>query len=172
MIPYEVKRKCVDLAKQGKSFEDIYQEHIKPYSTMSFRSFARRIYEWKNKVVNDEKTLEAANLAYKFAPHASTVQVNGKGEVIQAWVKQHTENRIEELLEAIKDNTPIAQVQPKVSAEADGMLEIPLFDMHFGIADCEYYRDTLAEILAIVASKSWDRIVIPVGQDLFQGNAD
>ena len=171
MIPYEVKRKCVDLAKQGKSFEDIYQEHIKPYSTMSFRSFARRIYEWKNKVVNDEKTLEAANLAYKFAPHASTVQVNGKGEVIQAWVKQHTENRIEELLEAIKDNTPIAQVQPKVSAEADGMLEIPLFDMHFGIADIEYYRDTLAEILAIVASKRWDRIVIPVGQDLFHNDS-
>ena len=171
MIPYDVKRKCVDLAKQGKSFEDIYQEHIKPYSTMSFRSFARRIYEWKNKVVNDEKTLEAANLAYKFTPHASTVQVNGKGEVIQAWVKQHTENRIEELLEAIKDNTPIAQVQPKVSAEADGMLEIPLFDMHFGIADIEYYRDTLAEILAIVASKRWDRIVIPVGQDLFHNDS-
>ena len=138
---------------------------------MSFRSFGRRMAEWKAKVVNDDKTLEAANLAYKFAPHASTVQVNAKGEVIQAWIKQHTENRLEELIEAIKDNTPIAQVKPKASGQADGMLEIPLFDMHFGIADLDYYRNTLAEILAIVSSKHWDKIVIPVGQDLFHNDS-
>ena len=171
MIPYDVKRRCVDLANKGKPYKEIYSEYIKPYGTMSFRSFNRRMAEWKAKVVNDDNTLEAANLAYKFAPHASTVQVNGKGEVIQAWIKQHTENRIEELLEAIKANTPIAQIQPKVIKEADGMLEIPLFDMHFGIADMEYYRDTLEEILGIVASKHWDRIVIPVGQDLFHNDS-
>ena len=171
MIPYDVRRKCVDLAKQGKPYKEIYNEHIKPYGTMSLRSFMRRMAEWKEKVVEDENTLEAANLAYKFAPHASTVQVNGKGEVIQAWIKQHTENRIEELLEAIKANTPIAQIQPKAIKEADGMLEIPLYDMHFGIADMEFYRDTLEEILAIVASKHWDRIVIPVGQDLFHNDS-
>ena len=171
MIPYEVKRKCVELSNQGKRYEDIYREHIKPYGTMSLRSFRRRCAEWKHKVVEDDKTLDAANLAFKFAPHASTVQVNGKGEVIQAWIKQHTENRIEELLEAIRDNTPIAQIQPKVIKEAEGMLEIPLFDMHWGIADMEYYQDTLEEILAIVSSKHWDRIVIPVGQDLFHNDS-
>lgn len=171
MIPYDVKRKCVDLANQGKSYAEIYEAYIKPYGAMTLRSFKRRCAEWKTKVVQDDKTLEAANLAYKFAPHASTVQVNGKGEVIQAWIKQHTENRIEELIEAIKDNTPIAQIQPKVIDEAEGMLEIPLFDMHFGIADMDYYRPTLEEILAIVASKHWDRIVIPVGQDLFHNDS-
>ena len=171
MIPYDIKRKCVDLANQGKRYGEIYDEHIKPYGTMSFRSFSRRMLEWKSKVVEDAKTLEAANLAYKFAPHASTVQVNGKGEVIQAWIKQHTENRIEELLEAIKDNTPIAEVQPTIVGQADRMLEIPLFDMHFGIADIDYYRNTLAEILTIVSSKHWDRIVIPVGQDLFHNDS-
>lgn len=171
MIPYEVKRKCVDLANKGKPYKEIYNEYIRPYGTMSMRSFGRRMAEWKSKVVDDGKTLEAANLAYKFAPHASTVQVNAKGEVIQAWIKQHTENRLEELLEAIKANTPIAQVQPKVINGADGMLEIPLFDMHFGIADMEHYRETLAEILAIVGSKHWDRIVIPVGQDLFHNDS-
>ena len=171
MIPYEIKRKCVSLASKGKPYKEIYNEYIKQYGTMSFRSFSRRMLEWKEKMVEDEKTIEAANLAYKFAPHASTVQVNGKGEVIQAWIKQHTENRIEELLEALRDNTPIAQVQPKVIDGADGMLEIPLFDMHFGIADLDYYRDTLAEILAIVGSKHWDRIVIPVGQDLFHNDS-
>ena len=171
MIPFDVKRKCVDLAKQGVSYEDIYSKYIKPYSTMTLQSFVRRMAEWKNKVAGDDKTLDAANLAFKFSPHASTVQVNGKGEVIQAWIKQHTENRIEELLEAIRDNTPIAKIEPKVIEDAEGMLEIPLFDMHFGIADMEYYQDTLEEILAIVTSKHWDKIVIPVGQDLFHNDS-
>jgi hypothetical protein len=171
MIPYDVKRKCVALANQGKPYKEIYNKHIQPYGSMSFRSFTRRMAEWKAKVVEDAKTLEAANLAYKFAPHASTVQVNGKGEVIQAWIKQHTENRLEELLEAIKANTPIAQIQPKVIEDAEGMLEIPLFDMHWGIATMEFYRDTLEQILAIVGSKHWDRIVIPVGQDLFHNDS-
>ena len=112
MIPYDVKRRCVDLANHGKPYKEIYNECIKPYGTMSLRSFNRRMAEWKEKMVTDGKTLDAANLAYKFAPHASTVQVNGKGEIIQAWIKQHTEDRLEELLEAIRDNTPIAQIQP------------------------------------------------------------
>ena len=171
MIPYDVKRKCVALANQGKPYIEIYNEHIRPYGTMSLRSFKRRCAEWKAKVVSDDNTLEAASLAYKFAPHASTVQVNGKGEVIQAWIKQHTENRLEELLEAIKDNTPICPIVHKRIENVEGMLEIPLFDMHFGIADLEYYRDSLQEILAIVASKHWDRIVIPVGQDLFHNDS-
>ena len=171
MIPYEVKRKCVELSASGKSYAEIYDEHIRPYGTMSLRSFKRRCAEWKNKVVDDDKTLDAANLAFKFSPHASTVQVNGKGEVIQAWIKQHTEDRIEELLEAIRDNTPIAKIEPKIIEDAEGMLEIPLFDMHFGIADMNYYCDTLEEILAIVASKRWDKIVIPVGQDLFHNDS-
>jgi hypothetical protein len=122
-------------------------------------------------MIADEKTLEAANLAYKFAPYASTVQVNGNGEVIQAWIKQHTEDRLEEILEAIRDNTPIAQIQPKVLEDAEGMLEIPLFDMHFGIADFEFYKETLGEILGIVSSKHWDKIIIPFGQDLFHNDS-
>lgn len=171
MIPYEVKRRCVDLSKNGKSYRDIYNESIKPISTMSFRSFARRMSEWKEKVATDTETLEAANLAYRFAPYATTVQVNGKGEVIQAWVKQHIEDQLEAILEAIKDNTPVANVDPVIREDAEGMLEIPLFDMHFGIADLEFYKQTLGEILGIVSSKHWDKVVIPVGQDLFHNDS-
>ena len=171
MIPYSVKRKCVALANQGVSYAEIYNEHIKQYGSMSLRSFKRRCAEWKSKVVEDEKTIDAANLAYKFAPHATTVQVNGKGEVIQAWIKQRTEDRLEELLEAIRDNTPMCEIKPAHRENAEGMLEIPLFDMHWGIADMDYYRDTLEEILAIVSSKHWDKIVIPVGQDLFHNDS-
>ena len=82
MIPYDMKRKCVELAHSGKTSAEIYDEYIKGNCTMSLRSFRRRLAEWKQKAVADENTLEAANLAYKFTPHASTVQVNAKGEVI------------------------------------------------------------------------------------------
>ena len=161
MIPYDIKRKCVELARQGKSYAEIYNTFGPYINTMSLRTFKRRMAEWKEKIAIDTEVLEGANLAYKFTPHASTVQVNGKGEVIQAWIKQNTENRLEELLEALRDNTPVIQVCPKKHEQAEGMLEIPLFDMHFGIADLEYYRDTLAEILAIIGSKGWEKIIIP-----------
>ena len=171
MLSDEVKRNCVALAEQGKAYEEIYREHIQGHSEMSLRSFRRRMAEWKQKVLKDSETLEAANLAYKFSPHAATVQVNGRGEVIQAWIKQRTEDCLEEILEAIKDTTPIAQVSPIYQAEADCMLEIPLFDMHFGIADFEFYKSTLGKILGMVSSKHWDKIVIPVGQDLFHNDS-
>lgn len=171
MISNETKRRCVELANEGKGYKEIYSEYIKQHSTMSFRSFCRRMAEWKQKYLGDGKTLDAANLAFRFTPHASTVQVNAKGEVIQAWIKQHTENRLEELLEALRDNTPVLQVCPTKHEQADGMLEIPLFDMHFGIADIEYYRNTLEDILEIVKGKEWDKIIIPVGQDLFHNDS-
>jgi UDP-2,3-diacylglucosamine pyrophosphatase LpxH len=171
MIPHETRRRCVELANSGVRYSELYREYIKPISDMSFRSFSRRMLEWKAKLAADEQTLECANLAYKFAPYASTVQVNGKGEMVQAWIKQNTEDAIEELLNAIRDNTPPAQVHPTVNKEAEGMLEIPLFDMHFGIADFEHYRNTLGDILQIVCRKHWDKIIIPVGQDLFHNDS-
>jgi hypothetical protein len=65
----------------------------------------------------------------------------------------------------------MAQIQPKAIEEAECMLEIPLYDMHWGIADFDHYRETLAEIMGIVSSKRWDKIVIPVGQDLFHNDS-
>lgn len=171
MITYELKRKCVELSKSGKSYSEIYKEHIKENSEMSFRSFCRRMAEWKSKIAKDEGMLDTANLAYKFTPHASTVQINAKGEVIQAWIKQHAESRLEELIEALRDSTTPVRYKPVKHEQAEGMLEIPLFDMHFGIADIEYYKDTLADILSIIAGKKWDKIVIPVGQDLFHNDS-
>ena len=138
---------------------------------MSFRSFSRRLAEWKQRYSNGEQILEAANIAYNFAPHASTVQVNAKGEIVQAWIKQNANDRVEEILQAIMDNTPVCKVEPRKIEDAEGMLEIPLFDMHFGIADLEFYRGTLEEILAVITSKRWDTILIPVGQDLFHNDS-
>jgi UDP-2,3-diacylglucosamine pyrophosphatase LpxH len=58
-----------------------------------------------------------------------------------------------------------------VADDAEGMLEIPLFDMHFGIADLEFYTPALKKIITIIQKQHWDKIVIPVGQDLFHNDS-
>ncbi len=170
IISHKNKRKFVELSNHGVSYREIYNKHVEP-GTMSFRSFCRRMAEWKNKFTADGEKLEAANLAYKFTPHASTVQVNGSGEVVQAWIKQHTESRIDEILEAIERYIPTAKIEPVPYEPSDRMLEIPLFDMHFGVADFAFYQGILEQILAIIAERHWDKIVIPVGQDLFHNDS-
>ena len=171
MLTNQQKQKCVELIKKGMTKEEVYEQIVKPNSNMSLVSFVRKYYVWKNKLDADNQILEAANLGYQYTPHAATVQVNGKGEIVQAWIKQHTEKMWEDLLQAVKDNTPVASITTMPCKAAEGMLEIPLFDMHFGIADMDYYRSTLAEILAIVSGKNWQKIVIPVGQDLFHNDS-
>ena len=170
IISHKNKRKFVELSNHGVSYREIYNKHVEP-GTMSFRSFCRRMAEWKNKFTVDSEKLEAANLAYKFTPHASTVQVNGSGEVVQAWIKQRTDDRINEVIAAIEANIQPANIEPAKYEPADRMLEIPLFDMHFGIADFAFYEGILAQILGIITCRHWDKIVIPVGQDLFHNDS-
>lgn len=158
------------LAK-GMPKRQVYEAFVQPYSDMTFKSFDKKRFAWKKRLLQDREKLDAANLDGKFTPYASTVQVNAKGEVVQAWFKQHMNDQIEQLLAAIKDNTPVASIKPMPRLQATGMLEIPLFDKHFGIADLNYYRQTLSEILGIVAHKHWEKIVITVGQDLFHNDS-
>ena len=51
------------------------------------------------------------------------------------------------------------------------MLEIPLFDMHWGVAFMDYYEPVLNEILDLITSRKWDKIVIPFGQDFFHNDS-
>ena len=159
------------MLERGIPKRQVYEACVKPYSEMTFKSFDKKRFAWKRKLKLDQEKLDAANLAFMFTPHASTVQVNAKGEVERAWIRQHTDDQIDQLLSAIKDHTPVASIKPMPCTQASGMLEIPLFDMHFGIADLNYYRQTLAEILGVVTSKHWEKIVIPVGQDLFHNDS-
>ena len=171
MLTLEQKKKCIELVDAGWSKEKVYNEIVKGNSDMNIMSFPRMLQKWRRKLFRDEKILEAANLEYRYTPHAATVQVNGKGQVVQAWVKQHTEDCVEQIIRAIKEDVRPVKVKPVQSADAEGMLEIPLYDMHFGIADFEYYREALAEILGVIVEKVWDTIVITVGQDMFHNDA-
>ena len=75
----------------------------------------------------------------------------------------------EELIKnAVKDIKPYTTTVPKERGER--LLEIPLVDMHFGINDLEYYKDTLQEIVELIHSKTWHTIYIPIGNDLLHHN--
>lgn len=171
-IPIQVKRKCVEMAKQGLNSREIYNQYYSKIQSTSYDSFRTLLKRWKKKTFADDGLLESANLGYKFIPHDSTVQVNGSGEIIQAWIKQKAEeeNTIEQVLEAIKKNTPHEKITPNKKAEASGMLEINLCDLHFGIADLEYYRPTLEEILLIITKQHYEEINVMLGQDQFHND--
>lgn len=170
-IPYSLKKQCVEMANGGKSQREVYNKLFSiEHSEMGFETFRHKLRIWQKCKMADEKTLYSGT--YKgFIPHAATVQINGEGEVTQAWIKQSaTDSEWDKLLETIRENVKPEKIEPITGASASGMLEIPLFDMHFPIGTYEYYKPTQAEIIQIIQSRSWEEINIIVGQDLFHTN--
>lgn len=50
------------------------------------------------------------------------------------------------------------------------LLEISLFDMHWGVSDFEYYQPTFNRIRKKITSKRWEEILFVVGQDNFHND--
>ena len=170
IIPIEVKKKCIEL-NQNMTAREVYKDYYSKHYDLSFDSFKRQLKRWKKKVIADDELLETGNLSYNFTPHATTVQIDKNGEIVQSWVKSKTEDRLLlELIEAVKKNTPHEKIDIVYKEEAKGMLEIPIFDMHFGIADLEHYKPTLQEILLLIDKQSYEEINIIIGQDLFHSD--
>lgn len=169
MIEYSLKAKCVSLMGEMTQRE-IYEKVFRPeHSTMSFETFRHKLHEWKKKTMADEYTLSCGTYP-SFTAHAATVQVAADGRITQAWIKQQ-----QETLDWLKVKNIVCKDAPKsdimpTSVPGDKMLEIPLFDMHFGIADLEYYKETLSDILGIISDRYYDEIDILIGQDVLHNN--
>lgn len=172
-IPVEVKRECCRMKREGLSNEQIYKGYYThqvedPCGRGTFRSMLSR---WMKKTFPDDTTLLCGTYD-GFTAHNATVQVSKTGEIVQAWIKQKANDfDPEEFLAAIKGEVEPYVYEPKHNASADRMLEISLFDMHWGISNFEYYGPFLDDILEIIHSRHWDRIVIPVGQDFFHNDS-
>lgn len=76
---------------------------------------------------------------------------------------------IEKLMEVVKEEVTPINVH-RVIDKGEKLLEIPLFDMHFGIADLDYYKDTYARIENKIISNKWDTILFVTGQDLLHND--
>lgn len=168
-IPYDLKLRCIQARQNGMNIHKIYTDIFsKEHSTMSFETFSRKLRMWKKKECADSLTLDKGTYG-GFTAYDATVQVNSQGEVVQAWIKQEADDfDYEGFLETIKDIKPI-MVNPS-SACGETMLEIPLFDMHFGVATLKDYKQTLQELLNIISDKGYDEINVLFGQDMLHNN--
>lgn len=174
LIPIKVKKTCLAMKEEGKSLRDIYYDYyvnsVENPSTL--RSFKRSVLKWQNQVFPDDLTLESGTYE-GFVAHNATVQVSKSGEIVQAWIKQKAcEIDPEEFIEAIKDKIEPYEYIPVDLNNSFNMLEIPLFDMHWGMAFMEgHYEPILKEILDLICSHNWKKIVIPFGQDFFHNDS-
>lgn len=171
-IPTEVKQKCLQHKQNGATVREIYDNYYSElYPSTKYEAFRRNISRWQRKSLENKEYIENANLDYKFPAHATTVQLNNQGEIVQSWIKGRREDdQMEELLQAIKAQKPIEVVKATDIQAKRMMLEIPFFDLHFPINDLEYYKETLADTIALIESEAWEQIFIPIGQDLFHND--
>lgn len=178
-IPLEVKQNCLKMIEEGKTPKAIYESYYAQVveNPCALESFKRRLRGWKSKFRADTYTLDAGTYP-NFVAHDATVRVNGKGEVIEAWVKQKADVLdVEAFLEGIKEHVEPYDYQIPMSAVlanqqvGHNMLEIPLFDMHWGVATMEDYKETLDDIIQIMSAQRWAQIVIPFGQDFFHNDS-
>lgn len=173
VIPIQVKKTCCQLLEEGKSYREIYDNYFvkNTDSPASYNSFRSMLFRWTKRRFADDITLECGTYE-GFIAHDATVQVTKSGEIVQAWIKQKAESfDPEDFIEAIRENVEPFTYETSKHVDATRMLEIPLFDMHWGIAFMDYYKTALIDLLRLMNSKTWDRIVIPFGQDFFHNDS-
>lgn len=73
---------------------------------------------------------------------------------------------IDRLIDRLKDLKPININKTKRNNnKRKGLLEIPIFDAHFGVSTYEDYKETQLKIIEKIRSGQWDEILLIVGQD-------
>ena len=173
VIPLKVKRECCRLKEEGSTTKEVYDNYYSkqvenPCGLSTFRKLLNR---WSKKSFPDDTTLECGTYE-GFTAHGATVQVSANGEIVQAWIKQKADDfDPEDFVKGILEHVESYEYSPQNDSVSDRMLEIPLFDMHWGVAFFENYETVLNDILELIYSRHWDRIVIPFGQDFFHNDS-
>ena len=173
IIPIQVKKECCRMKQEGYGLRQIYNDYYveNVEDPCSYASFKRMLLRWENKTFPDDTTLECGTYD-GFVAHNATVQVSSTGQIVQAWIKQKASDfNIEDLVETLRENVEHYEYVGQNEKSADRMLEIPLFDMHWGISFLDDYKQVLDDILERIHSRHWDKIVIPFGQDFFHNDS-
>ncbi|PLR99634.1 hypothetical protein [Bacillus sp. T33-2] len=76
---------------------------------------------------------------------------------------------VDKFLEKAKQEIIPVHIIEKVT-EGIGLLEVPLFDLHFGVNTYESYIPVRDKTLSKIHSKKWDKIFFIIGQDLLHNN--
>lgn len=168
-ISTDVKRKCVEMKRNGHTAREIYVNYFSHvHSGMGYETFRAKLKRWQKQTFADEKTLQSGTYN-GFIAHGATVQVNSDGEIVQAWIKQHADDaQMERLLDFIQENTDPIHVEVEPASEYEPqMLEIPLFDQHFPQND---HVETLKGMIELVRSRWWEEINVIIGQDMLHND--
>lgn len=167
MISKEVKMQCIELKDKGMKVREIYEDYFleNTDSEMTYDSFRRKLNHWKKRGVYEEGRIR------NFTPRWGTVQYDGNGNIITEYIRgDDGRDWHQEILKAIEKARPLEKkLQHYHSIRTDRMLEIPLFDMHLGVADFNHYRQTQNEIAELI-ERGYDEIIFAVGSDLFHNN--
>lgn len=163
-IPESLKRKVVDGLCEGQTYREVYDSVFFPeWQTMEFQTFRVKARNWR------KRTLIHGTYP-SFTAHGATVQVDYNGNIKQAWIKQHKDIDWQQIAESLQSNITPSHFSSLSFPPSGGMLEIPLFDLHFGIASFDDYLMHLDEIVMQIKSKKWERILFVIGQDLLHNN--
>lgn len=172
-IPLKVKKSCCEMVANGKTAREIYNDYYcqQVDEPAMFETFKRQLARWKKSVYPDSLTLESGTYE-GFTAHDATVQVSKSGEIIQAWIKQKAADiDPESFIEAIRESVEPVKYYEQDFEDAARMLEIPLFDMHWGVSFMDHYEPVLKDILDLINRRHWDQIIIPFGQDFFHNDS-
>lgn len=75
-------------------------------------------------------------------------------------------------LEEIVTKKPTYKITTNKKPNINGdYLLIPLFDVHLGISDYEYYKETINKILSMLTNNTYKEVLLIVGQDLFHSDS-
>jgi hypothetical protein len=76
----------------------------------------------------------------------------------------------DKLLEAIKEVQPITIPVDSAPIRDKRMLEVPLFDAHFGVSNYDYYRPTQSRIYNLLTSRKWQETLFVIGSDMLHND--
>jgi UDP-2,3-diacylglucosamine pyrophosphatase LpxH len=76
---------------------------------------------------------------------------------------------IDRLVERMSQREPII-IDKEPADKHSKLLEVSLYDMHFGVSSLEYYQNHLEEIVYKIRSRSWEKILFVIGQDLLHND--
>ena len=164
-ISIELKRKCVESELNSRQ---IYENIFRPeHPAMSYETFRAKLKKWRKQSIPTEDHLDLGTFP-GFNAHSATVQLDSSGDITQVWVKQSKNISYDDVIEAIQENITPVEVVPEQKTGSN-MLEIPLFDLHFGVASMQDYLEILEEIVGIIEN-GYDEIHIIIGQDVLHNN--
>jgi len=157
--------------QQGKTYREIMEILEIPCEThKDYDRFRKKIKYHARKNFKDGTSITASP---DYKPTWGTVHYDSDGKIIQEWQRGGIKTNWNEVfLEAMKEHDPIdciVKFDNLTNTKKSNLLEIPLFDMHFGVADYKYYEGHLRDIIGHIR-KGYEHIIITVGSDLLHHN--